>query len=122
MIALEGEMLKEEAEGEVINNREPEEQKDNQSASDKEESYEVRIVEEKENVIFDRKEVKGEIYSSKGTPSKNYVMSYLSSKYKQPHENIDLKYVVNRPRRRVSEFFALVYSKPIKPQQREGGE
>ncbi len=118
MIAAEGEGVKED----IVKSEGSNGQEDTQSAPDKDESYEIKIVEEKENVIFDRKEVKGEIYSSKGTPSKNYVMSYLSSKYKQPHENIDLKYVINRPRRRVSVFFALIYSKPIKTQQREGEE
>ncbi len=90
-----------------------------------EEHYEVNIGVEKENVIFKRKEIKGYMISTGGTPSKAYLISYLSSKYKVPETHIDLKYIVGRPRRKVFDFFALIYSEPIKKEEEktnEGGE
>ncbi|GEM_PF-4118569 len=77
------------------------------------EEYEVKIENEKENVIFNRKEVRGIVISTKGTPSKAYMISYLSSKYKVPENHINLKYIMGKPGRRMFEFFALIYSKPI---------
>jgi len=117
---VEGEVVKEE--NNITAENPQEEQKKTQDVF---EEYEVKIEKEKENVIFNRKEVQGIVISTKGTPSKAYMISYLSSKYKVPEDHIDMRYIVGKPGRKVFEFFALIYSRPIKSsedEKKEGSE
>jgi len=51
---------------------------------------EIRVVNEKENLLFNRKEIQAEIIAET-TPKKDEVLKILSEKFSKPVENISLK-------------------------------
>ncbi|NPA38269.1 MAG: hypothetical protein GXN99_00560 [Candidatus Nanohaloarchaeota archaeon] len=81
----------------------------------------INIIEEKENPIFERKEVRGEFVSNETLP-KSKIIAELAVKYKVKENQIDLKYVINHRGVHKGEFFALIYNKPIKEEANENSE
>lgn len=78
----------------------------------------INIIDERENPIFERKEVKGEFVASE-TPLKSKIITELALKYKVKETHIDLKYVVSKRGVQKGEFFALVYNKPIREEEKK---
>ncbi|MBM3228612.1 hypothetical protein FJZ20_01890 [Candidatus Pacearchaeota archaeon] len=70
---------------------------------------ELKINEERENPLFDRKEVSG-IVSSEKTPSRNEILQILSSKYSIPAENIKIKKITGKFGKKLFLIEANIYS------------
>ena len=84
----------------------------------------ININKEKENLLIMRKEVEGEaIHSSKPTPTKEEIITYLSTKYHVNSNQIDLIYVISKKGQSTAKFVANIYNKPIKRKEEDkGGE
>ena len=86
---------------------------------------EINITKEKENPLIMRKEIEGEaIHSSEATPSKEEIITYLSTKYHVNKDQIEFIYIVSRKGQGVAKFVANIYNKPIKKEEenKEGEE
>ncbi len=81
----------------------------------------INIIEERKNPIFERKEVKGEFVSSETLP-KSKIITELALKYKVKENHIDLKYVISHRGIQKGTFFALIYNKPIREEEKKEEE
>ena len=70
---------------------------------------EIKINEENENSLFDRKEILGIIQFEK-TPSRNEVLQTLSLKYSVPAENIKIKKISGKFGKKIFEIKANIYT------------
>ncbi len=69
----------------------------------------LKIIEEKENLLFNRKEIKG-ITESEITPSRAETLEVLSKKFKVPIENIKIKKIVGKFGSKTFNVEANIYS------------
>lgn len=69
----------------------------------------LKITEEKENKLFNRKEVKGFV-ESEVTPSRPDVTKLLSEKFSVPSENIKIKKIMGKFGARIFDIGANIYS------------
>jgi ribosomal protein S24E len=53
----------------------------------------MKITEEKENALFNRREIRGNLELEK-TPSREEVVRIISSKFSSPEENIKIKSIL----------------------------
>ncbi len=70
---------------------------------------EIKIVNEKQNDLFNRKEIDG-VINSNTTPSNDEVLKILTEKFKVPEENIKIKGIYGRFGSHNFEIVANVYS------------
>ncbi len=70
---------------------------------------ELKITEEKENELFNRKEIKG-VVESKVTPSRQDVAKLLAEKFSVPSENIKIKGITGKFGTRIFDIEANIYS------------
>jgi len=70
---------------------------------------EFKITEEKENLLFDRKEIKGFI-GSEIVPSRAETLKILSKKFKVPLENIKIKKIAGKFGSKIFNITANIYS------------
>lgn len=70
---------------------------------------ELKILEEKENALFNRKEIKGSI-ESEIVPSRAETIEILSKKFKVPLENIKIKKIIGKFGSKTFSIEANIYS------------
>lgn len=76
----------------------------------------MKIINQKENILFNRKEIRAEI-ESEMTPKKQDVEKFLSEKFGIPNENIEVKKISGKFGSKNFEIMAFVYdSKELKEQ------
>jgi len=81
------------------------------------------VIEEKENVLLERKEVKLIFdHEKKPTPSVSEVVKVLSERYGVPETHIDLKYILGIKGKGESLVKAMIYNKPVKKKEEKKTE
>ncbi len=70
---------------------------------------EFKIIEEKENPLFNRKEIKGSV-ESEIAPSRAETLEILSKKFNVPRENIKIKKILGKFGSNVFDIEANIYS------------
>lgn len=76
----------------------------------------MKIISQKENILFNRKEVRAEI-ESETTPKKQDVEKFLSEKFGVPNEGVEVKKISGKFGSKNFEITAFIYdSKELKEQ------
>jgi len=70
---------------------------------------EIKIIEEKENGLFGRKEIKGEVVSEV-TPSRTEILAVLAKKFSTPEENVKIRGIHGKFGSKTFEVTANIYS------------
>ncbi len=87
------------------------------------ETMELKIIEQKENPFFERKEVKVKIvHHGEATPSKAKVEELLSAKFNVPLEHIIVDYIFSETGIAESFVKAKIYNKPVRKVEKKEEE
>ncbi len=75
---------------------------------------EMKIIEEKENPFFKRKEIKVELnHASSATPSKQELMKEIASKFSAAEDCIVIDYILSKKGKNEAVAKVKVYSEPV---------